>query len=276
MTRISLKEAYDNRDVIAQLVRLRDDVDELLAILKDINPSGDLTNIVTKTGNQTIDGEKTFIGKIIADCDIIQNGAAYETHAEQIFSHNDYLVMRDGAVNGLAAGDYSGLQVKKYNGSDDCRMVVDNLGVMRLGKINDEQPLLLRAEEANMRNNSFAIWDSTNKRVATPSSSDGASGIQHHSDVELNQAYLRRIGDIAVLSLRIRIPTTSLSAGTTIATLPVGYRPVTSIPVNLMAMGGTHRNLAAHIDTAGRLSNFFGTVAGTDAYYGVNIAFHVN
>lgn len=165
MTRISLAEAYDNRDVIAQLVRLRDDVDELLAILKDINPSGDLTNIVTKTGDQTIDGEKTFIGKIIADCDIIQNGAAYETHAEQIFSHNDYMVMRDGAVNGLPAGSYSGLQIKKYNGSDDCRMVVDNTGMMRVGKINNEQPLLTREEAANINNGALLKWDAVNKKA---------------------------------------------------------------------------------------------------------------
>ena len=137
MTRISLKEAYDNRDVIAWLVKHQDEIDEMMNILKNINPDGDLTNIVLKTGDQTIDGTKTFIGKIVADCDIIQNGAAYETHAEQIFSQNDYLVMRDGQLSGLPAGSYSGLQVKKYNGSDDCHMVVDNTGTMRVGDIND-------------------------------------------------------------------------------------------------------------------------------------------
>lgn len=167
MTRISLKEAYDNRDVIAQLVRLRDDVDELLAILKDINPSGDLTNIVTKTGNQTIDGEKTFIGKIIADCDIIQNGAAYETHAEQIYSHNDYMVMRDGQLNGLAPGTYSGLQIKKYNGSDDARMVVDNTGIMRVGDVNDEKPLAVRDEAADMSSGALVRWNGVDEKIET-------------------------------------------------------------------------------------------------------------
>ena len=163
--RISLVEAYDNRDVIAQLVRLRDNVDELLNILKDIDPNGDLTNVVTKTGDQTIDGVKTFIGQIVADCDIIQNGAAYETHAEQVFSHNDYIVMRDGAVNSLPAGSYSGLQVKKYDGTNDCRMVVDNTGVMRVGDINDERPLMVRDESSDLTDGALLVWNNSGSKA---------------------------------------------------------------------------------------------------------------
>ena len=165
MTRISLKEAYDNRDIIAWLVKNSDAIQELQAILKDLDPNGDLTNVVTKTGDQTIDGIKTFIGKIVTDCDIIQNGAAYETHAEQIYSHNDYLVMRDGALNALPAGSYSGLQVKKYNGSDDVRMVVDNTGIMRVGDVNDERPLLVRDEAADLSSGDVLLWDSVNQKA---------------------------------------------------------------------------------------------------------------
>ena len=167
MSRISLVEAYDNRDVIGQLVRLRKDVDELLNILKDIDPNGDLTNVVTKTGDQTIDGIKTFIGKIVANCDIIQNGAAYETHAEQVFSKNDYIVTRDEAIAGLAPGTYSGLHVKKYNGVDDARLVVDNEGIARVGDINDEQPLLTRDEVADMTSGNILSWDGVNKKAIT-------------------------------------------------------------------------------------------------------------
>jgi len=173
MTRISLKEAYDNRDVIAQIVRLRDEVDELINILKDIDPNGDLTNVVTKTGDQTIDGVKTFIGEIVANCDIIQNGAAYETHAEQVFSKNDYLVMRDEAVSALPAGSYSGLQVKKYDGTQDCRLVVDNEGVARVGDINDEQPLATRDEVADMVSGALVKWDGVNDKLIAPDSDIG-------------------------------------------------------------------------------------------------------
>ena len=167
MSRISLVEAYDNRDVIGQLVRLREDVNELQNILKDIDPDGDLTNVVTKTGDQVIDGIKTFVGKIVADCDIIQLGGNYETHAEQVYSKNDYIVMRDEAVSGLAPGTYSGFQVKKYNGSDDARLVVDNEGVARVGDLNDEQPLLTRDEVADMTSGNILSWDGVNKKAIT-------------------------------------------------------------------------------------------------------------
>ena len=173
MSRISLVEAYDNRDVIGQLVRLRKDVDELLNILKDIDPNGDLTNVVTKTGDQTIDGIKTFIGKIVANCDIIQNGAAYETHAEQVFSKNDYIVTRDEAIAGLAPGTYSGLHVKKYNGVDDARLVVDNEGVARVGDVNDEQPLMTRDEVADMTSGNIVVWDGVNKKAITSAKAVG-------------------------------------------------------------------------------------------------------
>lgn len=181
MTRISLKEAYDNRDVIAQIARLNDIVEDL--------PNPDLTNVVLKTGNQIIDGVKQFNDQVIlaggmdltglgpttingdleVNGDIIQSGAAYETHAEQVFSHNDYIVMRDGAVNSLPAGSYSGLQIKKYDGTNDCRMVVDNSGTMRVGEVNDEQPLMTRDEVADMTSGNFVIWDGVNKKAITSS-----------------------------------------------------------------------------------------------------------
>lgn len=167
MSRISLVEAYDNRDVIGQLVKLRQDVKELYDIVENINPSGDLTNFVTKTGDETIDGIKTFIGKIVADCDIIQNGASYETHAEQVFSKDDYIIMRDGAVAGLAVGDHSGLQVKLYNGVDDARLAVDRDGVARVGDVGDEQPLLTRDETADMTSGNILSWDGVNLKAIT-------------------------------------------------------------------------------------------------------------
>ena len=163
--RISLVEAYNNRDVIAQLVRLRDNVDELMNILKDLDPNGDLTNVVTKTGDQTIDGVKTFIGQIVADCDIIQNGAAYETHAEQVYSVNDYIVTRDGQITGLAPGDLSGFHVKKYNGVDDSRLGVDNTGTMRVGDVGSEEPLMTRDEAANLTSGDVLLWDGVNQRA---------------------------------------------------------------------------------------------------------------
>ena len=166
--RISLVEAYNNRDVIAQLVRLRDNVDELMNILANIDPNGDLTNVVTKTGDQTIDGVKTFIGQIVADCDIIQNGAAYETHAEQVYSVNDYIVTRDGQITGLSPGDLSGFHVKKYDGTNDSRLGVDDTGTMRVGDVGQEQPLATRDEVADMVSGAYVRWDGVNQKLIAP------------------------------------------------------------------------------------------------------------
>ena len=182
--RISLVEAYDNRDVIAQLVRDREDLREIKEILANL-PNPDLTNCVLKTGNQTIAGVKTFTdqvvlsggmdlnalgaltvnGDLLVDGDIVQSGAAYETHVEQIFSHNDLMIMRDGAVNALPAGSYSGLQVKKYDGSQDCRMVIDNSGTFRVGDVNDEKPLMVRDEAADLSGGDVLLWDSVNLKA---------------------------------------------------------------------------------------------------------------
>ena len=66
----------------------------------------------------TVDGDLQVSG------DILQNGSAYETHAEKVYTNDDYIVMRDGAVSALGAGDYSGFQVTKYDGNNDGRLVM--------------------------------------------------------------------------------------------------------------------------------------------------------
>ena len=173
--RISLVEAYNNRDVVAQLVRLRDDVNEILAILENIDPQGDLTNFVTKTGDEVISGIKTFTGKIVADCDIIQNGSAYETHAEQVYSTKDYIKMRDGAIAALAPGDLSGIEIENYDGlSTNCRLAVDASGVARVGDAGGEQPLATRDEAADMTSGALVKWDGVNMKMIAPSSNIGS------------------------------------------------------------------------------------------------------
>lgn len=112
--------------------------------------------------------------------DIIQQGAAYETHAQHVFSTDDYIVMRDGALVGLAQGDYSGFQVKKYDGTNDGRLVIDKDGVARVGDVGDEQPLLTRDESADMVNAAPLVWDAANSKAisgAFPVSDPGVASI---------------------------------------------------------------------------------------------------
>lgn len=99
--------------------------------------------------------------------DIIQQGAAYETHAEKVYTTNDYIYMRDGAVGGLAAGDFSGFQVIKYDGTNDGRLVIDNSGVARVGDVGDEQPLLTRSESGQLNNGDLLQWNGTSQKAVS-------------------------------------------------------------------------------------------------------------
>ena len=73
----------------------------------EINPAGDNLEIRVT--------DDVSINNLNVAGDIIQQGAAYETHAEKIYTTKDYIYMRDGAVGGLAAGALSGFEVIKYD-----------------------------------------------------------------------------------------------------------------------------------------------------------------
>ena len=124
----------------------------------DLIPSGDDIEI-------SLTQDPVINGTLIVNGDIIQNGAAYETHAEKIYTRDDYIIMRDGAIAALAPGDYSGFQVKLYDGVNDGRLVIDNTGTARVGDVGSEQPLLTREESANLNNGALLKWDATNQKA---------------------------------------------------------------------------------------------------------------
>ena len=59
---------------------------------------------IDKDGGMSLSGDLNIAGNII------QQGSAYETHAEQVYTTNDTIILRDGAVSGLAVGAYAGLR----------------------------------------------------------------------------------------------------------------------------------------------------------------------
>ena len=117
------------------------------------------------TDDLNIQADLTVDGDIIANGDIIQNGSSYETHAEKVYTNDDYIVMRDGAVGALAADDYSGFQVKKYDGMNDGRLVIDRDGTARVGDVGDEQPLATRDESADLTDGHLVKWDAANLKL---------------------------------------------------------------------------------------------------------------
>lgn len=128
------------------------------------------TNIVlTQVGTQMeiAVSDDISIGNLNVAGNIIQQGSAYETHAEQIYTTDDYIIMRDDAVGGLASGSYSGFQVKKYDGTNDGRLVIDNSGTARVGDVGEEQPLMTRDESADLTDGECLVWDAVNSKAVT-------------------------------------------------------------------------------------------------------------
>ena len=159
-------------------------------------------------------------GDLQVNGDIIQNGSAYETHAEQVLTTKDYIIMREGAISALSAGDYSGFQVRKYDGINDGRLVMDMDGIARVGDIGDEQPLMTRDEV--MPDNALLKWDATNLK-AVPA---GTSG---------NLAHVLK-GSISVLSSQwqasIRYTDYLYEANVTIAGVSTNGYPVVTCSLN--------------------------------------------
>lgn len=128
----------------------------------DLSTNIDIAGDLEVHGDVTIDSDLNITG------DIIQQGSSYETHAEQIYTTKDYIITRDGAVGGLATGDYSGIEVQNYDGNNsDCRLVIDKTGTARVGDIGGEQPLLTREESAYLTDNKPLIWNANNLRAET-------------------------------------------------------------------------------------------------------------
>ena len=126
----------------------------------EFTPSGDDLEI-NVVDDPVIDGTLTVNG------DIIQNGAAYETHAEKVYTTNDYIYMRENAITGLPTGSYSGFEVIKYDGTNDGRLVIDGDGVARVGDVGDEQPLLTRSESAQLNNGDLLQWNGTGQKAVS-------------------------------------------------------------------------------------------------------------
>ena len=124
-----------------------------------------IINVAFTNQANSFSNNQTFNGSITVNGNITQNGSAYETHAEKVFSKNDYITLRDGATGGLASGTYAGFEAKKYDGTNDGRLVFDSNGVARVGDIGDEQALATRAE--NPIDGATMVWDANSLKMVS-------------------------------------------------------------------------------------------------------------
>lgn len=149
-------------------------------LLQGVTSMGD--NHFGNTTATAVTADTATIGALNVNGNINQNGSAYETHAEQVYTKNDKIILRDGAVAGLGVGQYAGFIAQKYDGTNDGHLVFDKDGVARVGDVGSEQPIATREETPT--NNGIALWDNTSQKFITKTLAN--AGIAQDSTVMHN------------------------------------------------------------------------------------------
>lgn len=123
--------------------------------------------------NNNFTTSQTITGTLTVNGDIVQNGASYESHAEQLYTKNDLIKTRDGAVGGLGDGEYTGIEAEKYDGTNNGRLVFDANGTARVGDVGSEQPLLTREEASTLKDRQLFVWNATTLKAIGVTLSNG-------------------------------------------------------------------------------------------------------
>lgn len=122
-------------------------------------------NIAVTNQNNNFTTSQTINGTLTINGSIVQNGTSYETHAEQVYTANDIITLREGAVGGLVDGKYAGFEAEKYDGENTGVLGFGADGVARVGDKGNEQPLLTRQESSDLTDGSVLTWDSETNRA---------------------------------------------------------------------------------------------------------------
>lgn len=239
----------------------------------------DGTNPFVYTGTNPL----TTNAALYIDGDIIQNGSAYETHAERIYTKKDAIILRDGAISGLSAGKYTGLVAKLYDGTNDGGLIYDSGGIARIGdltydestetwNIANTQPIATRIESPT--NNYVAVWESANLRlnfVERLAKSQLPTTIVYTDQTNTYGDFAQSFKDNII---RIYNPADTyyytITAGAIganrILNLPV-ITATDTIAVLALAQTFTNKTLTSSTNVLGRVTMTLGSDANGDIYY---------
>lgn len=162
--------------------------------------SADLSgvNYWTKTGSDLkyIDGN-VYIGEDGNASDlyvwgsIYQNGDPYILEAEHIRTSDEFMVLRYDAAAAIGAGNISGLEITKYDGTNNLLFGTGSDGWFRIGETGALQLIATRDENANIVDGNLLVLDEdTNKLIdsgfapsdfVTPSSDVYLSGLSFNT-----------------------------------------------------------------------------------------------
>lgn len=146
--------------------------------------------------------------------DIIQKGSNKVTHTEDVYTKNDKIHLREGAVAALAEGELAGLVATLYDGKTNGVLGFDRNGTARVGDTDDTQPLATRAEESDMQHGAFAVWNAVTKRFetqggtlvsVTASCNTGSIGYDKTIVIKASAPCILELGEGAYTGVQVKI-----------------------------------------------------------------------
>jgi hypothetical protein len=221
------------QEVLALCNSLGVDISTLQAISHTQNTDCKLTT----PNHATVVLEVQADGSVHITGDIFQEGSSYETHAEELFTKNDIVILRDGATSGLGPTERAGLVAKLYDGLVDGHLLFDSSGVLRVGDAGDEQPLATREETP--LNGGIAVWNATNLRFESVAAAPKATKLEAARNI--NGTPFDGTQDITIKNYATVTETSILVSnwsGTSNQITVVGLTPTSCIDVSL-APGAT-------------------------------------
>lgn len=97
----------------------------------------DITHVDTfDADNATVNESLEVNGNTTINGDLIVNGTKTEEHTADLYVGSDTITLRDGASTSLTNGEYSGIIVNKYNGTNGLGLVTTNDGTLKVGELD--------------------------------------------------------------------------------------------------------------------------------------------
>lgn len=187
------------------------------------------SNYAKTNTNNNFSAGQTINGTLTVNGDITQNGTSYITHAEQVKSTKDNIFLRDGATGGLTAGQMSGFEIVKYDGTNNGIIGIEADGTLRIGDKGDEQAVATRAEVANMTNNEVVIWDGTNLNFKTGNTNDIVRSVKPLTGITLDSTLIPgkvyTLGEVS--SVDLNFPTSAVAGEEILVRFYSGATPTT-------------------------------------------------
>ena len=209
-------------------------------------------SIVDDGVNVTINSDINLNGNLY------QVGDAYETHAEQIYTTKDEIILRDGAISGLGSA-YTGLRAKLYDGVNDGLLVWGADGFARVGDVGDLKILAARAD--TIADGNLVEWDTTTSSLIDSGQSigdiTGALDLQAVTDNGNSTTNAIGIGGAVIGSEKLYVNGNQVTGGTGtfVSALQVGSNTNT-IQSAIKYSSGNGGNLELRDNTGGK---YYGT-----------------